>query len=70
MTFVALLMRPWMLLIKSMNIIVRTLVDDLLLFTTGPNHTDNTIQATDATHTYLRTMGARVATSKIYFCFV
>ena len=64
MTLVDLLMRPWMLLMKSMNAVARTLADDLLLFVTGTNHTDTTIQATDTAHTYLRTMGARVATSK------
>ena len=64
MMFTALLLRPWMLLIAADNVVPRTLADDLLTITSGPRHAETLIEATEQTHTYLKDMGAAVATSK------
>ena len=64
MMMIALLMRPWMLLMLQHNVTPRTLADDLLATTSGPGHVERLISATEDTHLYLQRMGARVATSK------
>ena len=64
MLFVALLLRPWMAYMHTLNVKPRTLADDLLLFAAGHDHIGRIIHATECTHTYLSTMGAKVATSK------
>ena len=46
------------------NVEPRTLADDLLLIAVGPNCQNLLVDATCATHHYLHTIGARVATSK------
>ena len=64
MMLVALLMRPWMLVMPHNNVTPRTLADDLLFISHGHDHLQQTITATDATHDYLRCIGAKVATHK------
>ena len=49
---------------ESNNTVPRTLADDLLVVSHGNNHHNDIIHATNLTHEYLTTMGARVATSK------
>ena len=64
MMLVALMLRPWMSIMESLNTVPRTLADDLLVTAVGPNHLKDIITATDATHNFLNSMGARVATQK------
>ena len=64
MMFIALMMRPWLIIMQSQNIKPRTLADDLLILAYGPNHRADLINATQATRDYLADMGAKVATSK------
>ena len=52
MMFIALMMRPWLVLMQSQNIKPRTLADDLLILAYGPNHRADLIHATQATHDY------------------
>ena len=64
MMFTALLLRPWMCLIPTDTVIPRTLADDLLTVTTGPRHSEELIGAIEKNHTFLKDMGAAVATTK------
>ena len=47
MMLVALLLRPWILLMESIGTDPRTLADDLLVTASGPNHLQLITQATN-----------------------
>ena len=64
MMMVAIMLRPWMLLMETLNATPRTLANDMLITTQGPHCINQVIATTTATHAYLDTMGAKVATSK------
>ena len=59
MMFLALLMRPWMSCMREMGASPRTLADDLLIVTTGPQHLTTFIDCTEETHVYLHSMGGQ-----------
>ena len=65
MMFVALIMRPWIIKMRSIgNVYAFILADDVLILATGQTMIKKTAEAINATHTYLKRMGARVAQTK------
>ena len=67
MAMVALIMRPWVLLMRTMvNIQCYILADDVLIVATGNHMIRNFTKALDATHLYLHTMGAKIAPAKSF----
>ena len=65
MAMVALIMRPWILLMRTFTgIQCYILADDVLLVATGRQMVGNFTKALNATHVYLNRMGARVAPDK------
>ena len=66
MMFTALLLRPWVGLMKTCNAIPRVLADDLLILNIGRGHLEAFTKALNATHEFLYDMGARVASNKSY----
>ena len=67
MAMVALIMRPWVLLMRTyLGIRCFILADDVLIVATGKQMASKFGAALNATHLYLHTMGAKVAPSKSY----
>ena len=66
MLMVALIFRPWILMMKQMNATPRVLADDLMFTTEGPQHRANTVRATKASIGYFTDMGAKVADNKCF----
>ena len=67
MMLVALTMRPWVFLMKTIpDTKAFILADVVLLLSTGTGMIRNTADATDKTHDFLHTMGAKVAPDKSY----
>ena len=64
MMFTALLMRPWLLMMREMSVVPRVLADDILLVTTGADHEQRFIEGYSATHLYLADMGAKLAADR------
>ena len=65
MAMVALIMRPWILLMRTFEgITCCILADDVLILATGKQMARNFSKALDATHTFLHDMGAKVAPTK------
>ena len=59
MMVVALLMRPWLVMMKMMHIMPRVLADDVLLMAKGRDMLAQFARALNATHDYLHAMGPR-----------
>ena len=67
MMLVALIMRPWIVLMKTApNTQAFILADDVLVLTKGGNMLKHVSAAIDKTHAYLHAMGAKVAPDKSY----
>ena len=66
MTIVALIMKPWVILMRACSVTCFILADDVLIIATGANMLDRFQKALNATHKYLQAMGARVAPDKSY----
>ena len=67
MCMVALIMRPWITVMKAIPMIkAYILADDVLMMATGDLMTDHLAKAIDKTHAYLHDLGARVAPDKSY----
>ena len=64
MMMVALLMRAWAQIMKSMNVHPSLLVDDILIIANGGKMADDFKKAMDKTHEYLKDMGAAIAPGK------
>ena len=65
MAIVALIMRPWILLMRTfLGIQCYILADDVLILATGRKMVFNFAAALNTTHTFLHKMGARVAPDK------
>ena len=64
MMVAALLMRPWIMEMRSMALETRIRADDLQLISVGPHHLRNFVDAFDRTHAHLAAMGAKVAANK------
>ena len=67
MMLVALIMRPWIVLMKTVpSTQAFILADDVLVLTKGEDMLRNIPAAIDKTHAYLHAMGAKVAPDKSY----
>ena len=67
MAMVALIMRPWILLMRTFGgIKCFILADDVLILGTGMKMISNFSAALNATHKYLHLMGSTVAPTKSY----
>ena len=66
MMVVALIMRPWAMLMHSCGVLCYLLADDVLILAHGPQMLDKFVNALDATHSYLQQMGATIAPDKSY----
>ena len=65
MAMVALIMRPWIMLMRTFTGIQSyILADDVLIVATGKQMIGHFTNALNATHDYLNRMGARVAPDK------
>ena len=64
MMVVALLMRAWVLQMKSLGVKPRVLADDLQILACGEDHLEKFVHAFDMTHAHLAAMGARLAPHK------
>ena len=61
MTMIALLMVPWINLMRELKVGPRVLADDLMFTAHGVGHRANTIRAMDASRHYFHDRGAKVA---------
>ena len=68
MMVVAIIMRAWIMQMRSLAVKPRLLADDLQLISTGPRHLHNFEYAFNKTHAHLEDMGARIAPQKCYTC--
>ena len=67
MAIVALIMRPWVMLMRTfIGIRCFILADDVLILATGKHMAAIFVKALNAMRLYLQTMGAMVATNKSY----
>ena len=67
MAIVALIMRPWIMLMRTFTEVqCFILADDVLIIATGVHMAATFVKALNATHLYLQTMGAMVAPNKSY----
>ena len=67
MMYVALIMRPWIILMRVIpGIQVFILADDVLILATGKTMIGQLAEAINRTHQYLHEMGAKVAPDKSY----
>ena len=67
MAIVALIMRPWIMLMRTFaEIQCFILADDVLIIATGVHMAATFVKALNATHLYLQTMGAMVAPNKSF----
>ena len=67
MVMVALIMRPWIILMRNVpGIACYILADDVLVWAEGELMVGHLAKALDTTHEYLHDMGAKVAPSKSY----
>ena len=67
MAMVALLMRPWILVMRTYEgVVCSILADDVLILGTGTQMARNFATALDATHSFLHLMGAKVAPTKSF----
>lgn len=64
MMLVALITRPWILLMRKLETVPRVLADDIMTYASGERHEQRLITAYQATHEYLADMGARLAPTK------
>ena len=67
MMYVALIMRPWIILMRCIpGVQAFILADDVLILATGKGMIGSVAEAVDKTHAYLHSMGAKVAPDKSY----
>ena len=64
MMITSLLLRPWVMQMKTIKVIPRILADDLQLMTTGRRHLGRFVRGFNTTHQHLEDMGARLAPKK------
>ena len=67
MTMVALLLKPWVNLMRAHGIEPRTLTDDLFMYASGKRHGVRMASAMEKSREYFADIGAKVADNK---CFV
>ena len=67
MMFVALIMRPWIIIMRCIpGVQAFILADDVLILVTGRGMIGCIVEAINKTHAYLHAMGAKVAPDKNY----
>ncbi len=66
MLFIAVLFRPWLVMMQGMNIVGRILADDITILGFGQEGHSNFENAYNSTHKYFHDIGARVSTKKCY----
>ena len=66
MTFVALIMRAWLMQMRDMQVDAKVLADDVMVIAKGRRMLRQYTKALDYTHQYLQDMGAKVAPGKSY----
>ena len=66
MPMVALLMRAWIMKMRSMQVAAKVLADDVLVVAKGRRMLRQYTKALNYTHQYLQDMGSKVAPSKSY----
>ena len=67
MMFVALIMKPWIVIMRCIpGVKAFILADDVLVLATGAEMIGRVAEAIDKTHAYLHAMGAKVAPGKSY----
>ena len=66
MMIIALLMRPWLLIIQQTKAKPRVLADDVFLFATGEWHVEQLTQGYTATLQYIEDIGGRTAPEKSF----
>ena len=64
MTLVALLMKPWMNQMRQLQVIPRTLADDLFFYSAGKGHEKRAAKAMDVSHQFFSDIAAKVADKK------
>ena len=64
MMVVALVLRPWVMEMRSYSVKPRLLADDLQVIPTGPNHLKMFQRAFDKTREHLEALGAKLAPTK------
>ena len=66
MAMVALLMRPWIIIMRTFEgVACSILADDVLILGTGRHMARNFAKALDATHTFLHNMGRKLCLRKV-----
>lgn len=66
MMVIALVLRPWVQLMKSQGARPRILADDLLVATHGPDHCRKFQRVYNMTHKHIKDLGARLAPTRSY----
>ena len=64
MTLIALMLRPWIVLIHNLRVEPRVLADDLLIIAHGREHEPAFAKVYAATYAFLHDMGALAAAAK------
>ena len=66
MMFVALLLRPWLQMMGDYNVKAAILADDIIIVAKGATMVRTFVNALNATHEYLHSIGPKVAPDKSY----
>ena len=67
MMIVAMIMRPWIMLMRNyINVVCYILADDVLITAAGEQMYNSFVSALNETHDYLQQMGARIAPDKSF----
>ncbi len=66
MMCLALMLRPWMLIVREAGSIPRTLADDMLVISSGPSNLSDFVTQFDFTFQFLIDLGAKPAANKSY----
>ena len=66
MTMVALLFRPWVMLMQEQGVTPRVLADDLLILTHGTGHRARTVKTVEMSIEFFDDIGAKVAENKCF----
>ncbi len=66
MMIVAVIMRPWLRMVKEMNVQPKVLADDVLIIAQGKGMLSKLANTLNATHVFLQDMGAKVAPTKSF----
>ena len=68
MLIVAVILRAWVVQMKSLGVQPRLLADDLLLLSIGTRHLEHFTHAFDKTHGHMEAIRARIASEGCYTC--